>query len=69
MGPEQTALQESRASAMRELATWQEQETQLARDILSEEEGLQALQAEQTRLNEQTEDLERQQVRKFTSVS
>ena len=62
LSAEQTALQESKASARRELSTWQEQETALAKDILKEEESLQALQNEQARLAERTSDLERQQV-------
>ena len=62
LSAEQVALQESRKSALRELATWQEQETVLARHLLQEEQQLQALQAQHSRLSDMTGELERQQV-------
>lgn len=59
---EALALQESRASAERELGMLQQRETQLARAVLAEEERLQGMQAEAAALGELTDDLEREQV-------
>ena len=55
------ALQESRDSAQRERAAWQEQGSLLAREVVAEEQRLQALQAQQASLEDQTGELERQQ--------